>query len=76
VILTPDEIATLTGRQRPRAQRGVLEALGVPYKTRPDGSLVVARVAVDIALGVSASAPTSSRPRLHLPEVRRATAKA
>lgn len=76
MILTPEEIATLTGRQRPRAQRGVLEVLGVPYKVRPDGSLVVARIAVDIALGVASAAPAQHRPRLHLPEVRRATAKA
>lgn len=76
MILSPDDIATLTGRQRPRAQRGVLEALGVPYKVRPDGSLVVARAAVDIVLGVNAAAHTEHRPRLRLPEPRHATAKA
>lgn len=76
MILAPDDLATLTGRQRPRAQRDVLDALGVPYKARPDGSLVVARAAVDIVLGVNTTARTESRPRLRLPEPRRATAKA
>lgn len=76
MILSHDELVTLTGRQRPRAQRSVLEALGVPYKARPDGSLVVARAAVDLVLGVNTAAPVEHRPRLRLPEVRRATAKA
>lgn len=76
MILSADDLATLTGRKQPRAQRGVLDALGVPYKARPDGSLVVARVAVDIALGVVGTQPDNSRPRLRLPEPRRATAKA
>lgn len=41
MILSPDELVTLTARQRKSAQARVLAAIGVPYRRRPDGSLVV-----------------------------------
>jgi len=43
VILTVDELVTLTGKRRSDAQRRVLDALSVRYKARPDKSLVVYR---------------------------------
>jgi hypothetical protein len=43
VILSPDELVTLTARRQKRAQAAVLDALGVPYRLRPDGSVVVFR---------------------------------
>lgn len=69
MILSPDEIATLTGKTRRPAQRQVLAALGVPFKARPDGSLVVLRASVDVALGYNeaARARSSSGPQLRLP---------
>ncbi|MFN7817811.1 MAG: DUF4224 domain-containing protein [Burkholderiales bacterium] len=41
VFLTESELRSLTKRQRPKAQARVLAHLGIPYKPRPDGSLVV-----------------------------------
>jgi hypothetical protein len=44
MILTPDEIARFTGKSRSAAQARELEYLGVPFKRRRDGTLVVYRV--------------------------------
>jgi hypothetical protein len=41
MILNRDDLVELTQRQKPSAQARVLEALGINYKRRPDGSLVV-----------------------------------
>jgi hypothetical protein len=68
--LTAEEIAALTGKQRQSAQRRVLAALGVPYKVRPDGTIVVSRSAAEAAL----HAPAKDRPappRLRLSQTRR-----
>ena len=43
MILTPEELQTLTARRRSDAQRRELVALGVPFRARTDGSLVVLR---------------------------------
>ena len=69
MVLTPDDLVALTAKVRCSAQRRVLEALGIPHKVRPDGSLVVLRVAVEVALGHVGSGAPVRRPRLHLPEV-------
>lgn len=41
MILTPEELETLTKRVRPAWQRRELQHLGIPYKPRSDGSLIV-----------------------------------
>lgn len=41
MILTLSDLAELTGKTRRSAQARVLAHLGIPFKTRPDGSLVV-----------------------------------
>ena len=41
MILTPEELALLTQRTRSDGQRRELEHLGIPYKLRRDGSVVV-----------------------------------
>lgn len=51
MFLTPDEIAELTGRKLHKAQRSVLNHLGIEHKIRPDGSLVVLRSHVEKSLG-------------------------
>jgi hypothetical protein len=61
MILTDAEIAELTRRERRPAQRRVLDALGIPYRVRPDGTLVVFKAYFN--------APTQDRsppPRLRL----------
>lgn len=41
MFLDPDQLRELTGRLRSDAQRRELEHLGVPFRVRRDGSLVV-----------------------------------
>jgi hypothetical protein len=41
MILSPDELIVLTKRIRSDGQRRELEHLGIPYKVRRDGSVVV-----------------------------------
>lgn len=41
MILTPDELKALTGKTRPSWQAKELDFLGVPYRRRSDGSLLV-----------------------------------
>jgi hypothetical protein len=67
MILTVDDLALLTGRRRPSAQRRVLDALGIRYRMRPDRSLVV--FAHDIS-GHEATTDRQRPPRLRLPQAR------
>ncbi len=39
--LTTEQIKALTGRQMPAAQCRALDAMGIKYLTRPDGSPIV-----------------------------------
>ena len=41
MILTPSQLHALTGRVRPSVQRRTLDHLRIPYRLRPDGSIVV-----------------------------------
>lgn len=68
MVLT-DGLVVLTAKERRSAQRRVLQALGIPRKARPDGYLVVLRVAVEVALGHVGSPVPVRRPQLRLPEV-------
>ena len=56
--LTDDELLSLTHRRRPSAQARALKAMAVPYRTRPDGTLLVGRQAAERAL----SAPSPIEP--------------
>jgi hypothetical protein len=51
MFLTREEIQELTNKQRPSAQVAVLNSLGIIYKLRPDGSLVVLKAHVEQLLG-------------------------
>jgi hypothetical protein len=43
ICLTAGELAELTGKRRPSAQRRALRFMAIDHKLRPDGSLVVLR---------------------------------
>lgn len=43
VCLSPEELEELTEKKRPSAQARQLHALGIPYKPRDSGTLVVYR---------------------------------
>lgn len=47
MILTAEELAVLTGRKRPGYQARQLDHLGIPYRRRTDGTLVVLRIHVE-----------------------------
>jgi hypothetical protein len=51
VFLTPEELESLTHRVRPSAQICALRRMGIESRQRPDGSVVVLRSAVEIAMG-------------------------
>ena len=40
-ILSPDELKQLTQKKQSTSQREVLSFMGVDYKLRPDGTMVV-----------------------------------
>ena len=45
-LLTQDDLRTLTGKQRPAAQRRALDRMGIRYHVRPDGRPVVPAAAL------------------------------
>lgn len=47
MILSEQELRILTQKQRPSAQRKVLDFMRIPYRMRPDGSLAVLRLHVE-----------------------------
>lgn len=47
LCLNAEEVAELTGKQRCGAQARALTAMGIPFRTRPDGSIVVLRIHVE-----------------------------
>lgn len=58
-FLSAAEISQLTARRQSRAQRMALNHMGVMHKTRPDGTLVVARAHVESLLGINAPSKAS-----------------
>lgn len=64
MILSDAEVAVLTGRQRRPAQKKQLRALGVPFRERTDGTIVVLRRDVDAPQPMSL---TIERPRVRAP---------
>jgi hypothetical protein len=49
IILSDAELIRMTKKKQPAAQKRVLDALKVPWKPRPDGSIVVWRSAAERA---------------------------
>lgn len=65
MILTPAELAELTGKRRQDAQRRVLDRMGLRYMVRPDGTLAVLRAHVENVMGGVATIG-KRQPELHL----------
>lgn len=51
LTLSPSELRELTAKRRSDAQARVLEHMGIPFTTRPNGTLAVLRVTVEARLG-------------------------
>jgi hypothetical protein len=60
LTLSPDELRELTGRRRADAQARVLDFMHIPYLTRPNGTLAVLRIHVE----VGATMPLQTQPEL------------
>lgn len=65
ITVTPQDLKTLTDKERPSAQARVLSRLGIPHRSRPDGSLIVLTCHVDTAAPARAIVRTSE-PKLVL----------
>lgn len=63
MLLTETELQALTGRRRVDAQKRALEAMGLPYRVRHDGTLVVIRSHVE-------RDPRDSSPSVREPQLR------
>lgn len=62
MILSAQELIEVTARERPCAQARELDHLGIPYRRRRDGSLLVLRS--DVEGGFSGSIKREPRLRL------------
>ena len=65
MTLEPADIERITRRKRHAAQCRVLDALGIAYRKRPDGSPAVLREAVGATLGAVPLTQTT-RPQVKL----------
>lgn len=61
ICLTRDELIQITGKKHRDAQLRVLVALGIDYKERPDGEILVLRTLVEKALGAKRAAERKRR---------------
>ncbi len=61
LFLSPDELQTLTGRQRKSAQSRALSMLGIEHKVRADGFPVVLRAHIERVMGGTESSTTKQK---------------
>lgn len=66
LLLSPEEIAVLTGKQRGDAQMRALKRMGIAFKQRPDGSVAVLRRHVENEMGCGSTIPVLREPELRL----------
>lgn len=64
IVLSPQDLVELTGREKPAFQRKQLEHLKIPFKARTDGTLIVHRAHVDLILGATVKIEGPAEPRL------------
>ena len=65
MTLEPQELVQLTRRVKPSAQCRVLDALGIVYRKREDGSPAVLRATVEATLGAQPTV-VAARPQVKL----------
>lgn len=58
--LTDAELVDATHRRQPHAQARALSRMGVPYRKRPDGTLLVGRDALIAAISTTATPRTAA----------------
>lgn len=62
MILTPAQLVSVTKKVRPKAQARVLRELGVPFKPRPDGTLLVSQASVEAFISGKPAANDADAP--------------
>lgn len=62
LALSPDELRELTARRRSDAQARVLDFMGIPYRARPDGTLAVLRIHVEVGATMQLSPEPELQP--------------
>lgn len=62
MLLTPDELQSLTHRVRPTAQLRALRSMGIEAKQRPDGTVAVLRTAVESSMGGDTARSNKTKP--------------
>lgn len=67
IILLDDELELLTRKVKPFAQARMLKAIGVPFRCRPDGSIVVFRRDIE---GPASEKRPGPAPQLRFPETK------
>ncbi|WP_432654219.1 DUF4224 domain-containing protein [Thauera aromatica] len=70
MILSKEELELLTDKRIASAQKRVLKAIGIPFRERPDGSIVVFK---EDCHATKKDRPPS--PKLRLPEARSVLAR-
>lgn len=70
LTLSPEELVDLTKRGRPKAQARMLQRLGVPFATHPDGSLLVSRASAEAVLSGRVANDDEIPPTVNLDAIR------
>ena len=66
LTLSDDELFELTKRRRADARRRALEAMGIPYRVRHDGTLAVIRAHAERDPSTGTATIATREPQLHL----------
>lgn len=70
LLLSPKEVSEITGKKRYRSQIEVLHSMQIPFRARPDGSLVILRAVIEMELGYAPKEKKQTSPSLRVPKAR------
>ena len=55
IVLTQDEVQSLTGRHRKDAQVKALRFMGIEHRVRPDGTVAILKAHIEQILGATST---------------------
>lgn len=70
LTLSEDEIREVTQKISRKAQAETLANMGIPFRKRPDKTIVVLRAALEASLGYATTNKEPPPPRVRLPKAR------
>jgi hypothetical protein len=62
LTLSPEELRELTAKRRSDAQARVLDFMRIPYRVRPNGTLAVLRIHVEVGATIRAQIEPELQP--------------